>query len=179
MVYLVFDGEFSVCLIVSKSFLYVSNVLLFVSLAMFPIKIKFVQTLTQLKNDANPVIIDGADIYDALCPVNKLTGCRANPLELLRTLSNDPKRSRLLDSLMVELPTIASDSRLSDDDKIDMMMCRLSTGCPAEDDLYRSQLEKIAEPLFRSLGSDKSASLSDVDSSIKFETSDASVSENS
>ena len=86
---------------------------------MFPIKQKIMEgTDKKVRNNELPVLIEGADIYDVLCPVNKFTGCRANPLELLQSISNDPKRSRLLDALMVELPTIASDSRLSDDDKI-------------------------------------------------------------
>lgn len=121
--------------------------------------------------DGEKHLIDGADVYDKLCPVNKLTGCRENPLSLLSSLVNDPVRGNLLRGILDELPTIASNSQLSDDDKIDMLMCRLSTGAPAEDDLFRAKLEKIAAPLFESLGADSSAEVKKV-----VETVDTSVS---
>lgn len=139
---------------------------------MFPLKCRNVvinQGLHSLSyNPDNVRVIEGADIYDTLCPVNDLTGCRANPLELLQSLSDDPVRSRKLSAILQDLPSIASDSRLSDDEKIDMLCDKLSTGVPADDDRYRSVLEKIAEPLFKSLGGSEKES----ESKIEFNQSD-------
>lgn len=145
---------------------------------MFPIYSKLIRPTGKFAKGPDPVVIEGVESYDVLCPVNKLTGCRENPLELLRTLSNDPKRQRLLDGILVELPTIASDSRLSDDDKIDMLMCRLSTGCPAEDDLYREKLEVIAEPLFKSFGASSKEVKRDVDNTVQINKDDAAIIDN-
>lgn len=139
---------------------------------MFPLKCRNEITNQGLHslayNSDNVRVIEGVDIYDTLCPINELTGCRANPLELLQALSDDPVRSRKLSAILQELPSIASDSRLSDDEKIDLLCDKLSTGVPADDDRYRSVLEKIAEPLFKYLdGSEKES-----DNKIEFKQSD-------
>lgn len=135
---------------------------------MFPYKNRNTDERVVRVNKDLPVVIDGVEAYETLCPVNKLTGTRANPLELLMALSNDPVRSRKLTALLSELPTIASDSRLSDDQKIEMLCDKLQTGVPADDDQYRRVLEKLAAPLFNSLG-DKS----DSDKSIQFDKTDS------
>lgn len=135
---------------------------------MFPFKNRNTYELVIRFNKDLPVVIDGVEAYETLCPVNELTGTRVNPLELLMAYSNDPVRSRKLTVLLSELPTIASDSRLSDDQKVEMLCDRLQTGVPADDDQYRRVLEKLAAPLFKSLG-DKS----DSDKSIQFDKSDS------
>lgn len=137
---------------------------------MFPYKNRNTDERVVRVNKDLPVVIDGVEAYETLCPVNELTGTRANPLELLMALSNDPVRSRKLTALLSELPTIASDSRLSDDQKIGMLCDKLQTGVPADDDQYRRVLEKLAAPLFKSFG-DKS----DSDKLIQFDKSDSAA----
>lgn len=99
-----------------------------------------------------PRVIDGVEAYEVLCPVSKLTGHRENPLSLLKSLMNDPVKSRQLDAFLQELPTIDVSKGLSDDDMVDLMMDRLSTGTPAEDDKYRRMLESVAGDILNSLG---------------------------
>lgn len=99
-----------------------------------------------------PSVLEGSDIFDLLCPVSKLTGHRENPLSLLKSLMNDPVKSRALESIMQELPTIDAPRGLSDDDLVGMMMDRLSTGTPAEDDKYRRMLESVAGDILNSVG---------------------------
>lgn len=141
---------------------------------MFPYKNRnTVEPVIRFNKDL-PVVIEGVEAYETLCPVNELTGTRANPLELLMALSNDPVRSRKLTAILTELPTIASDSRLSDDQKIEMLCDKLQTGVPADDDQYRRVLEKLAAPLFKSLGDN-----SDFDKSIRFDKSDSAVADSS
>lgn len=135
---------------------------------MFPLKKSPIIKRVDRANKDLPVVIDGVEAYETLCPVNELTGCRANPLELLMALSNDPVRSRKLTELLVDLPTIASDSRLDDDQKIELLCDKLATGVPADDDYYRSVLEKIAAPLFKSVGGQS-------EPTIKFEHSDGAA----
>lgn len=99
-----------------------------------------------------PLVIDGVEAYEVLCPVSKLTGHRENPLSLLKSLMNDPVKSRQLDAFLQELPTIDAPKGLSDDDMVDLMMDRLSTGTPAEDDKYRRMLESVAGDILHSVG---------------------------
>lgn len=96
-----------------------------------------------------PVIIEGADLYDKIAPVSELTGKRENVVTVLSRLSHNPEYSRAINALLQELPTIKSDPRLNDDDRIDLMMKRLSTGTPAEDDAVRSYLESVSDVLFK------------------------------
>lgn len=90
-------------------------------------------------------IIEGAEVYDALCPVSSLTHRRANPLCLLEKLANDPVKSRLLNTVLQVLPTVASDDSLSPDDKLNMLKMRLHSGTPAEDAVYVRQMETVLE----------------------------------
>lgn len=99
-----------------------------------------------------PNIIEGVEIYELLCPVSKLTGHRENPLSLLKSLMNDSVKSRQLDAFLQELPTIDAPRGLADDELVDMMMERLSTGTPAEDDKYRTYLESVAGDILDSVG---------------------------
>ena len=102
-----------------------------------------------LENNSLPQIIQGADLYDKIAPVSKLTGKRENALVLLSRLGNNPEYSRALQALLTDLPTIKSDPRLNDEMRIDMMASRLATGTPAEDDATRKYLESIADVLFK------------------------------
>lgn len=77
-----------------------------------------------------PKVIEGADIYRTLCPISKFTGHPESPFKLLGKLTG--ANAQLLNSVLAELPTIASDSRLSDSDRADYLASRLCTGTPAE-----------------------------------------------
>ena len=96
--------------------------------------------------DNNPAICEGADIYDVLCPVSKLSGVRENPLLLLsRVLS--PDKARYIDMILQELPNIPTNQDISDDDALDMVVSRLNIGSPAEDDAVRVQLSRVVDVL--------------------------------
>lgn len=78
-----------------------------------------------------------------------MTGRRENPLLLLQKLDSNPAIARALQKLLPEIPIIRSDKRLNDEDRINLIMSRLSTGTPAEDDATRMYLESIADVLFK------------------------------
>lgn len=115
-----------------------------------------------------PILIDGADVYDILCPPSSLTGNRNNPLDLLRMVLPD-KENRFLNQILQEIPTVSSDPNLSDEDRISTLTYRLTSGTPAEDEIVMHSLMKVADVLFPD-------SLSDYDSSEKIVfSSDESV----
>lgn len=87
-------------------------------------------------------IMEGVEILDSLLPVSSVTGNRMSFYDALRLVSSE-KYSRQIDALMVEWPTVASDPRMSDDDRVDFLVSRLATGLPSEDDALREQLAKI------------------------------------
>ena len=62
-----------------------------------------------------PCIIEGSEAYDLVCPVSSVTGCRENPLALLKSLISDPTKSRALDMILQELPSISSPKGLTND----------------------------------------------------------------
>lgn len=95
-----------------------------------------------------PQIIEGADLYDAVAPVSSLTGRRENVVSLLSRLQSDPEMSRVMNALLQELPSVKSDPRLTDEDRINLLSERLSVGTPAEDDAVRRRLESVADVLF-------------------------------
>lgn len=118
---------------------------------------------------ANPRIIEGADLYDKVAPVSSLTGRRENPLLLLQKLDANPAIARALQQLLPEIPSIRFDKRMNDEDRINLIMSRLSTGTPAEDDATRLYLESIADVLFKNA---PQAVKEDVKDSISFTPSD-------
>ena len=97
-------------------------------------------------HDKMPYLIDGVNELDTLCPVSKLTGHRGNPLQLLRMALSD-KNSRLLDSILQELPTV-QELDVSDDDKLSLLVSRLDTGSFAENDVLVQELSKVTDILF-------------------------------
>lgn len=110
-------------------------------------------------SDDAPVLLEGADVYDILCPPSKLTGNRTNPLDLLKMALPD-KDYRFLSQILQEVPSVSSDPNLSDEDRISVLSYRLATGTPAEDESFTRSLMKIADSLFPdkrsvSLNSDK------------------------
>lgn len=116
-------------------------------------------------------VIEGADVYEQLAPVNKLTGLRENPLRLLETLANSPEKSRALQTVLQELPVIASKDGISNDDMLEFMEREFCTGTPAENELWCERLEALSEGIFNALGVAKP----DIkpDSTISFEKGDA------
>ena len=93
-----------------------------------------------------PSLIDGVEILDTICPVSKLTGHRTNPLTLLGAVTDG--NARLLQAVLAELPAVQSDPRVSDDDKLDMLVSRLDTGTFADMDAVRDALASISDSLF-------------------------------
>lgn len=119
----------------------------------------------------SPYVIEGADIIETLCPVSKYTGTRENPLSLLAKITSAD--SALLNSVLQELPVIASDSNLSDDDRVNFLVSRLGSGTPAEDALLSSRLMNDLDALgLRSSSVDSPDSLSE--NTISFDSSDVS-----
>lgn len=85
-----------------------------------------------------PKVVEGAELLDAVCPVSKFTGKRCNPLSLLGMLTG--AKVDVLNSILQELPVVTSDSRLTDEDRINFIVERCSTGTPAEDALMAERL---------------------------------------
>lgn len=94
----------------------------------------------------SPRIVEGVEVIDTLLPVSKLTGRREDPLTLLK--SQFSKDSRLLDSLLQELPTIPSDPNLSDADKVQLLAGKFDQGTPADNDAFVSRLMEVSDVLF-------------------------------
>lgn len=93
-----------------------------------------------------PSLIDGVEIFDTICPVSKLTGHRTNPLTLLGAVTDG--NARLLQAVLAELPAVQSDPRVSDEDKLDMLVSRLDTVTFADMDAVRDALASISDSLF-------------------------------
>ena len=93
-------------------------------------RVEVKEFVTSVCLDVPDVVLDGAELYDTLCPVNKLTGHRSSVFKLLGKLTG--AKADLLNAVLQELPTIQSDPRLSDQDRVDYLVSRLSTGTPEE-----------------------------------------------
>lgn len=102
--------------------------------------------LNVVNDDSEPRLIDGVEILDTICPVSRLTGHRTNPLTLLGAVTDG--NARLLQSVLAELPAVKSDPRVSDDDKLDLLVSRLDTGTFADMDAVRDALASISDSLF-------------------------------
>lgn len=92
-----------------------------------------------------PSVIDGVDIINTLCPVNKKTGLRENILSLLKKLVADPAKQALLMQCLQELPTNDSLQGVSDDILAEFCEQRLSVGTPAENAVLRQQFMDVYE----------------------------------
>lgn len=117
-------------------------------------------------SDDSPVVIEGVDVYDIVCPPSRMTGNRTNPLTLLSMALPD-KDNRFIGQLLSEVPSIASDSSLTDQQRIDTLAMRLATGTPSENEVFSSQLMKVADVLFPDKSSDSVPS-----DSINFDSQD-------
>lgn len=93
-----------------------------------------------------PVVIEGVNELEVLCPISKLTGNRENPLQLINKLL-PPDKAQLLSGILQELPATSNDSRLSDEDRFSLLKSRLLTGTPSEDAQWMSYLSSVADVL--------------------------------
>lgn len=127
------------------------------------------QVVRQLELDLPdaPFVIEGAEALKQLCPVSSLTGNRMSLYEAMQMVGNE-KYSRAVAQLLPELPTLMSDSRLSDDDRVATLASRLSTGLPSEDDRVREALSKIVSDF----GDAVKAAAAEKKDTIQFEPSD-------
>ena len=112
-------------------------------------------------------VIEGAELFDVIAPVSKFTGHRENPLSLLGKLTG--AKADVLNAVLQELPTISSDSRLSDEDRVAYIVERCSSGTPAEDALMAERLMNDID----ALGLRNQEDIKPSDTSIKFDSQEA------
>ena len=79
---------------------------------------------------SSPKLIDGADVLETLCPVNKMNGHRCSPLSLLHMITG--ANETLINQVLQELPVIWSNPDVSDADRVSFLTQRLCSGTPAE-----------------------------------------------
>ena len=60
-------------------------------------------------------VLEGKELYDTICPVSKFSGHRESPFKLLGKLTG--AKADLLNAVLQELPSLASDPRLSDQER--------------------------------------------------------------
>lgn len=100
-----------------------------------------------------PKVIEGVEAYDLLCPVSSVTGCRENPLALLKSLINDPAKSRALDMILAEVPSAAdTPAGLSNDQILEQLQSVFSSGTNYENDAFARRLMAISEDLLKTQG---------------------------
>lgn len=114
-----------------------------------------VESCVCIKADKFPSVIEGAEVFDLLCPVSSETGLRENPLSLLKSLLNDPAKSRALDAILMELPSVASPKGIDNDTLLELMQPVLSAGTFYEDDKFAERLLNISSDLLMTMGIDK------------------------
>lgn len=102
-----------------------------------------------------PVVIEGVEAYDLLCPVSSVSGCRENPLSLLKSLVNDPQKSRALDMILQELPSISSPDGLDNDALFEQLQPIFEGTTFYEDDKFAERLLNISSDLLKTVGVDK------------------------
>lgn len=102
-----------------------------------------------------PVVIEGVEAYDLLCPVSSVTGCRENPLSLLKSLVNDPQKSRALDMILQELPSISSPTGLDNDTLFEQLQSVFEGTTFYEDDKFAERLMHISSDLLKTVGVEK------------------------
>lgn len=94
-----------------------------------------------------PPLLEGGTEFETLCPVSKVTGHRANPLTLLQFALSE-KNSRLLGSILQEIPSLPVDRSLSDEDKIRLLPSVRTVGTQSEQDNLVRELMNVADVLF-------------------------------
>lgn len=114
---------------------------------MFSIQYKDAPSAPDYKLKELPKIIEGVQELDVLCPVSKLTGNRENPLSLLMKVL-PPDKANLLGGIMQMIPPSSNESRLTDNDRFDLVKSRLLTGTPSEDAQWMHYLASVSDVLF-------------------------------
>lgn len=110
-------------------------------------------------------VIEGNEILDVVCPVSKFTGHRESAFKLLGKLTG--AKADVLNAVLMEIPVLVSDSRLTDEDRVQTVVSRLSSGTPAEDALMAERLMADIDALGLS-----AKSVEQKVESIKFNASD-------
>ena len=105
------------------------------------------------KGEFTELEVDGAKELSVLCPVSKLTGFPMSMQQAITMISD--KNSRLADVLMQEIPQIPQSDKLSDDEKLEMLVSRLDTGSFFENDCAMEILGDIAKEFFPKADVDK------------------------
>ena len=119
--------------------------------------------------DVPAKVLEGEELYDTLCPVSKLTGHRMSVFKLLGKLTG--AKADLLNAVLQELPTVASDPRLSDQDRADFLVSRLCSGTPAENAIVAEKIMNDLDAL--GLSSKRTEKAADsIQSSIDFDKND-------
>lgn len=113
--------------------------------------------------------VQGAKELEALCPVSKLTGFPMSMQQAVMYISDS--NARIADALMQVLPTIPNDDKVSDDDKMKLLVSRLDTGSFFENDRAAEILGDVAKEFFPSADVDKV--VHDAKQTISFEGGDA------
>ena len=88
-----------------------------------------------------PRVLDGAELFDTLLPVNKSTGMRESFESAIKRLQSDPVKARLLDNVAQQLPVVDSVVGLSVDDKLAALRPVLVTGTSFDDEVWLNQVE--------------------------------------
>lgn len=91
-----------------------------------------------------PPVIDSTQEFETLCPINKATGHRQNPLDALQLVLS-PDKARLVQHVLAEIP---SSGVPSDVGTFEFIADRLSLGTDAERALYLKRLESNADLLY-------------------------------
>lgn len=103
--------------------------------------------LTSRNIDVDVVLkVQGCDELSVLCPVSKLTGFPMSMQQAIFMISD--QNSRLADVLFEEIPTLVTSDRISDDDKLRLLVSRLDSGSFFENDKVVEQLGNIAKEFF-------------------------------
>ena len=98
------------------------------------------------EGEFQPIEVQGAKELEVLCPTSKLTGFPMSMQQAIMFISD--KNSRLADVLFQELPAIHQDDKISDTDKLRLLVSRLDTGSFAENDHVAEAIGKIAKEFF-------------------------------
>lgn len=117
----------------------------------------------------NKPVLEGAAVIDVVAPINPATGSRDSFIHILNHCVNDPSKSRQISALMAEIPKIASDPRVSDDDRLDMCVQFFEGSTPAELDSIRRSLEPVVESLLKpasNVGKPSASPVSDSSSTV-------------
>lgn len=113
--------------------------------------------------------VEGAKELDILCPVSKLTGNRMSLQQVVFMITDS--NERLANVLLQEIPSITSDDRVSDDDKLAMLVSRLESGSFFENDNVAQIMGNIVKQFFPDADVDKV--VKEAETKINFESSDA------